>query len=266
MRRNRTPAALTLGLALIAPAISRADYDLTFGTAAGATVGGSPVGATAEFIGSGTTLTIILTDTAATASRSQLLSGVFFNVSGGSSPVSATYTTPTAVVTPGSKQYTGAATSATSTVASPIDVTGAFLFAQTPTGLGTTNGPPSITFGQHYGLSATGDSPLFPSNKFGKGNGSDDYALAGPGTDLGASSFGSAFPLIQNSVTFTITGFHVGTGINDVVFAFGSAPGGTATGVPAKPVPEPGSIASLALGGAVVLGWRRRRERRAVPA
>lgn len=265
MKRMAIWATLCLGVGLLAPASARADYDLTFTTTGSPTVGGSPVGATAEFIAHGSTLTIILTDTAATATRSQVLSGVFFDITGGLAPASAVFTTPKAVVTPGSKLFTSKSASMTSTAAAPIDITGAYLFGAHASGLGTTAGPPATTFTQAYGLSATGDSPLFPAKKFTKGGASDDYGIVGPGTNLEAQSFKNSFPLVENSVTFTITGINTGTGIANVVFPFGSAPGGTAVGSHLRVVPEPGAISSLALGGAMVVAWRRRKSRR-VPA
>jgi hypothetical protein len=202
-------------------------------------VGGSSVGAEATFTSSGNTLTITLTETTKAGSPAQLLDGLFFNFTGahpalGSSP------RPTAIA---SSLFTGGSNSSNN-----VNITGGWLIGQ-PVG------------GFEYGLSAVGGGGLFPSGQFTLGGGGDDYGIAGTGTLLSSNSFNNKFPLVEDTVTFTLTGLNSDVvGIGSVEFAFGSDLSGTLAGSVPPSVPEPTTLAlfGTALAG---LGAIRRRKK-----
>src|SRR5205814_2306270 len=98
------------------------------------------------------------------------------------------------------------------------NITGSWLLAQPVNGF-------------EYGLSAVGGGGLFSSNQFTSGGGGDDFGTAGSGTDLNLNTFKNKFPLVDNTVTFTLTGLgNAATGIDSVEFGYNSSLSETLTG------------------------------------
>jgi hypothetical protein len=156
------------------------------------------------------------------------------------------------------KLFTSASTSTNNT-----NISGGWLIKGHPGGvLGMSDN--QINFQYEYGLSAVGDSGLFPANRLALGSGGDDYGIVAAGTNL-ASGF-PQFPFAEDTVVFTL---HPGSGetaadilahITDVAFSFGSSPGVVIPGGGGgTPVPEPGALALAALGLCGVGGYVARR-------
>lgn len=215
---------------------------------------GNSVSAALDFTISGNVLTLVLANTTAggTLLRGDILTGVAFNVAGAN---------PTLTLT-----------GVTLTDASDLKFT-------SKTGPGTSTAPSlsnfSTTLGSspisEFGLTVTGFDGAFknPSGGAGGKNGivADGTFPAPPGAGT-SNSFKTAFPLYENSLTFTfaITGGLTDSRIEDVKFLFGTSGDGVLRGHRVgieNAVPEPASIVSgglaMALGGIGIVVRRRRR-------
>jgi hypothetical protein len=220
--------------ALAAPTASWANFIETFTTQAGSTAGGSGVSSTATFVDVGSTLTVTLTENSPTASKGQILDGLFFDIVG-TNPALGSAPRPTATA---SNLF-----AAKTTFTSNANITGGWLLREPVSGF-------------EYGLSAVGGGGLFPTNQFTKGGGGDDYGIVGAGTNLAASDFKNDFPYVEDTVTFTLTGF-TGTDIEDVEFGYNSSLSSEVRGT-LQPVPEPAPLLVLAASLAV-FGLMRRK-------
>jgi hypothetical protein len=238
-------AALAAGLA---PSAARATVLFT-GAGTNAETGDSVSGAV-SFSVSGNTLTVMLTNTTpgGTTTRGDVLQGVSWDVDG-TGPVLGFPTV--ALTSPGSataddRIFTD---KTNANISDPLD--------------GYTNALGATPIGE-YGISSTGFNGAFAAGTIPLGTGGTDYGIVAAGTfpsppGAGVNGFsGSAFPLIQKSLTFTLTG---ATGLSEssitnVQLLFGTDGTGV---IPAAVVPEPASLAMLAAGLPLALLALRRR-------
>ncbi len=208
----------------------------------------------ADFSISGSTLTVVLTNTGGTASPTDapggLLTGLMFDVMSTSSTFSSMSLTPASTIwnsSSGSNNATPIAGSWT-----PVLSVGSYSGSAVNSGVATTG------------------KLLFNGGSISLGNASPDYGIATNGSFPGGFG-GSQYPFIQDSLTFTFllsSGSVSDSSINDVFFLFGTnnSPGGVFPGTPGTPnhnpsdssVPEPTSlviwgVVSAATAGAVAM-------------
>jgi len=190
----------------------------------------------ADFTQVGSTLQVVFTNTAPTAANFQrrILTAVFWDLNGNPS-----VTKNSATITGGSSQINGGD--------SPANIGAHWAFKQ---------GLAANQWGNaRYGISATGLNVFGPGDTFPPGGGSPQ------GTDYGLVPAGGTSlsnPYVQNSMTFTMNlpGSYTlsASSISNVWFQYGSA-----TDEFFANVPEPGSMAALAIGAVALLRKRRKK-------
>ncbi len=211
---------------------------------------GQALAAKAEFLVSGTNVTIILTNTATAAANdgANVLGGLYFSLGG-----PRTFTNGNAFLTAGSNLVKKNDNSSQS--GNPLNNEWMYKAPIVSTG-GQSN------FNNGYGIGSTGFNFSTNANTFDEmfhgGNASaganDDYGLV---PLLGMTAGNTSNLYIRNSATFTFNvnaTFGVGD-IQNVRVSYGSA---GQTVINAAAVPEPGTIAVLGLGVLAVLRKRRR--------
>jgi hypothetical protein len=214
---------------------------------------GDSVSASALFeIISGDTLKITLNNTTlgGTLLRGDILTGLVWDING-ATPVLAF---PTTALTAGSDIFTDKITSNTS---DPVNGTWTNVLGATPI--------------SQYGVSTTDFSGAFSAGTITLGTGNVDYGIvsndppngtfpAPPGSGTSGSFNASAFPLIQDTLTFTLTGISgvSQSQITDVKFLFGSDGTGIIPAVSAVPEPSSFALASIGIAAAGLVGLRRR--------
>ncbi len=209
--------------------------------------------ASAAFSVSGGILTIVLTNTstADVAIPVQVLTGLFFDLSG-----TPTLTPGSATLTAGSTVFFGPSGGG--------NVGGEWEY------LGSLSGAPN---GASYGISSAGLG-IFGNPNFGGANldgpnavNGLNYGITSAGDNLttGNAEVTGNVPLIQNSVTFTLA-IPVGAGLGDisnVSFQYGTAlTDGNVPGGPPPGVPEPTSLLLLGAGltGVGIAALRRKKQ------
>jgi hypothetical protein len=195
------------------------------------------------------TLTLVLQNNTSgpTPSQGAALTGVVFEfVKSGTNPVlSLASVSPT--LTPGSRLFSDGTTS----TESPGSLAGSYT-AQI-------NTPPE------YGVATTGFKSQFKGGTIGLGNSSPDYGVVSASTFTGGGFGGSKFPLVRDSLTFTLTGDLSGvTGVKNVEFLFGTDGTGRFSGstITTASAPEPSSVVTVGMAAAIGLGyaWRKRQQ------
>jgi hypothetical protein len=206
--------------------------------------------ASAQFDVSGTDLVITLanTSTGDVMAPADVLTSVFFNVSG--SPLS--LTPASAIVPAGSIVLFG-------TTDTGNGVGGEWAYKS-----GLSGGPK----GRSYGISSAGLNLFGPGDRFPGNNlagptsvGGVDYGITSPGDNpaTGNSQVTGSNPLIMNSVVFHLSGLPSGfdlTRVGGVTFQYGESLSEPST--PATVVPSPGALCALAAAGLTGLIRRRR--------
>jgi len=215
--------------------------------------------ASAVFTQVGNDLCIVLTNTSTVdaADPSEVLTGVFFNISGspGLTPLSAVLTTGSTVLFDADGQPAGGVVGAEWGFRSDVPAS---------SGLPT------------HGISSAGLSPLFGGTLFPGAQLDDPDAVNGvnygiiPLDDLNPLTNGNNAvtgnnPLVRNSVTFKLSGLgDITYTISDIVFTYGTALGEQQLPEPTptpEPAPEPTSLAIWCL-GMVAAGFGARRMRK----
>ncbi len=231
MRSSRLPLAAS---AVVLSIITSAQASVLFSYSGFNPEGNANVSGSAMFTISGDILTLVLTNTTLprTTSQGNAMTGVTFDIGGGSPVLALTSTALTA----GSNFWTSkfATNNASALNGSWTNVLGA-----SPLG--------------EYGVATTGFNGRFQGGSIGLGNAAPNYGIVAAGTFDGTNvSFGgSQFPFVQNSLTFTFTGVSGFTEaqISNVKLLFGT----DGTGI----IPAPGSLALISLGGLVAARRRR---------
>jgi hypothetical protein len=254
-----------LGVAVVGRPAAAQTYGVSFVNS----VTGNTDTATASFsFISGTSLTVVVTNTSTFSAygNNDLLSGLFFALSGNPTLSATSATTPT-LVNPGS--CTASMVSVCS--AGNVDIGFEYGFQYSATGFSGS----TLTTTANYGIAAAGYSLVSPN--FGTGNvskfgaspqnldggsgalGGLDFSILGSGYNSAASANSLRnIPLSQNSVTFV---FALQPGVttlsvSNVTFAYGTNPDSSAG---ASLVPEPGGLAVLGVAAAGMWAARRRR-------
>jgi hypothetical protein len=253
---RRIPRLLVLVASLAGASTLRADF-ITF-NGVGATGSGGSLGAvdvSATFTKSGTDLTVTLSSHTASLDPVQVLSGLVWDISG---TVPSGTSLTSAVTGVNSALYTDATHSTKNADVSNVDLTGKLGWQYE-----SDSTKPLLFVNNHqyqFGLGASGLGGVFG------GLGNADDGIAGPGSPIDKTPDSNQLPLVMStgtadsSVVFVIHNFApAASTITNVEFMFGSAGSDNVSGL--RAVPEPSSIALVAVGGAVGLAASRRRKR-----
>jgi hypothetical protein len=209
-------------------------------------------------------LQIKLVDLTTGANRADLLSGVFFNLSGVTTPTVGASSVTTALLSTPDTGQSSIVINSNGTAASSQAVNGSYVFGDFRGVSGT-----QFNYGVNgSGFSTTGTGPAYTFSGFTLGGGGDDYLIR---TNNATAINGSSVAVIKNELLLTINGFGAGltstTQLTHVFFSVASGAqtiGGTVQYVTVQGTvtPEPGPI-GLVAGLSASGGWCLLRRRRA---
>jgi len=243
-------------LAVLSGSIAAAT-PITYSASGTSAVSGMHLSASASFVVSGSNLVVTLTNASTddVVMQADILTAVFFNVSG--SPLG--LGSGSAIVPASSSVLFGST--------DPGNVVGGeYAYGEGISGAlmsGTNN-----TVNMNYGLSGVGfgvfGQPTFPGNNLNGQTAIDglNFGLTSAGDDpaTGQGMVTGGVPLVKNSVVFTLTGLPAGfdpsTSITGAFFQYGTALTPTDPGFTGQS-PAPAGALALGLGG--LLASRRRR-------
>lgn len=230
-----------LGIGVTAIGVSSSAGAVLFNFSGNSNASGNPLAASADFSVSGTTLTIVLTNTASSAAMNgaDVLDGVFFDIAG----ANPTFSAGSATLTSGSSLV---------------------LMKNVPTSGNPLNDEwmydsPVPILGTEYGIGSTGFPGFNPNTdnftaRFNSGKamagGNSDYGLV-PTAGITVGSISNVY--VNNSVTFTFTLSSAisESDIQNVLVSYGS-------GGETQLVPEPATFIAVAVGA---LGFLRKRRK-----
>ena len=215
-------------------------------------------------------LQIVLTNTAtvAPAISSNVLSGLYFDLSGSLGALGMI----SAVATDGTVNSLGQTTPTTGTIGANVCAPGAGGTAAAPTCATTVAGGWeasykaggfTTTLTQHYAVGSTGQSGAFNGNNT-TGTGQLNYSIMpSSGASLSSNSGVTGnYPYVLTSATLTLGKFNTNhITVSNVAGAYGTAPEATPSAQTSTSVPEPGSVAIM--GAALVAMFAGRRRLRA---
>src|SRR5688572_6389295 len=230
-----------LAIGVVAVGVSSSASAVLFNFSGNSNASGNPLAASVNFSVSGTTLTIVLTNTATSAAMNgaDVLDGVFFDIAG-ANPV---FSAGNATLTSGSSFVTN-----NNGPASGNPLNDEWMYDS-----------PAPILGTEYGVGSTGFPGFNPNNdnftaRFWSGTamagGQSDYGLV-PTAGITVGSISNVY--VNNSVTFTFTLSSAisESDIQNVLVSYGS-------GGETQLVPEPATLGALAMGAFALLKRRRK--------
>jgi hypothetical protein len=249
MKTRRLAAGLAVAAAAIAW-VGSAGATAIF-TGSGSSENSNAVSGEADFTLSGTTLTLLLSNTSGdTSDQGDALTGIVFSINGAQTLTFDMVAPCGQTLGPGSHTWASG-----TTMNDAVNLCGSWTNALA--------GSPPVP--AEFGVATTGFNGEFNGGSITVGNASPNHGIVGASTFPGTIG-GSQFPFVQNQLQFQFdvtSGSFAESDITGVQFLFGTngtahIPGECIRGCVTLQAPEPGTLALLGL-GAFALVLRRRK-------